>query len=98
MIPHRQLQRLGLDRRTGDHHITADEAVLDTSVDVTDAAIFQHHRVLDLAVLDRHVVVDAGERPNVAIDDARILADDGRATHCAVDDLCPALDLSLIHI
>ena len=43
----------------------------------------------DFAVLDRHMVIDAGIGANVAVDDACVLADDGRAAHGAVDDLAP---------
>ena len=34
-----------------------------------------------------HVVVDAGERADVAVDDAGVFADDGRAADDTVDDL-----------
>src|SRR5438552_16671737 len=74
-----QLVGLRLDRRARDDGIAADQAVLNARGDIADARAFQDDRAPDLAVLDRDVVEDRRERADVAVHDARVLADDGRA-------------------
>src|SRR5690606_29474897 len=63
-----------------------------TRGDVANRTVFQHDAALDLAILDYDVVVNAGERADVAVDDLRVFPDDRRAAHHAVHDLCAALD------
>src|SRR5262245_8610293 len=48
--------------------------------------------MLDLAALDRAVMVDRREWPDIGVDDSRLLADDRRAADRAVDDFGAFLD------
>src|SRR6266403_480480 len=51
---------------------------LDPHGDVLNHAALENDRVLDLAVPDRDVVVDRGERPDVGVLDQAAVADDER--------------------
>ena len=58
----------------------------------TIAAVLEHDRVLDLGVDDLAVGGDRGERADVAVHDARALADDRRAADRRADDLGAGFD------
>ena len=52
------LVRLGLEWRTGDLYVAADERVFDALINIYDATVLQHNGMLDLTPLDEHVMVD----------------------------------------
>ncbi len=66
--------------------------------DIDDLAVFQHQAVLDLGIFYQAIVVNRCEWAHVTVHDAGVLADDGGATHNAVDDLAPLLPRSRVHL
>src|SRR4051812_31579754 len=60
-------------------HVPADQAVLDAVRDIADHAALEHDAVLDLRIADLGAAADRGERPDVGVDDPRVLPDDDRA-------------------
>ena len=89
MIAQIHLQRTGFAGVSGQFGVTPDEAILYPYPRFQHLAVFQNDTVFNLAILHDHVMVNTGERANIAIPDDRILADDGGAAHGAVDDLRP---------
>src|SRR5712691_2585872 len=78
--------RAWLDRFTVNPHVSADEAVDHAVGQVADARALEHDAVLDLGILNHHVVADRGERADVGVHDARAAPDDGGTTdHGALD-------------
>src|SRR5438045_3166677 len=70
----------------GHLHGLADQRVGDAPY-ARHAAVLQHHGVLDLGVDHLTAGPDGGERADVAVDDARALADDRRPSHHRPYDL-----------
>src|SRR5712691_2470269 len=78
--------RARLDRFAVNPHVSADEAVDHAVGQVADARALEHDAVLDLGILDLHVVADRCERADVRVHDARAASDDGgTADHGALD-------------
>src|SRR5688572_27759430 len=86
-----QLESARLGRDVLDHRITPDQAVLDAGRNVAHAAVFKHDAAAEFAVLNHHLMINAGEGANIAVFDDRALADNRRTSHHAVDDLRPRL-------
>ena len=87
MVAQRHLERLGFDGRARDLGVPPDETILDAVRDIDDLAVLQHDAVLDLGVLDQHVMVDRRKGSHVRVDQSRILSNNGRPADAAVDDL-----------
>src|SRR4051812_43676768 len=71
--------------------MAADQRVGDAG-DPDDPAAVEHDRVLELRVADLAVGGHRRERADVAVDELRPLADDGRAAPARAHDLGPRLD------
>src|SRR6266849_10506234 len=92
MVAQHEGVRLRALTRALDAHLTAYEAGVDTPAGVDYVRILQNDAVLDLAVLEQHVVVNRSKRPHIRADHAAVLADDGRPADRRIDDLGVLLD------
>src|SRR3712207_902979 len=81
----------GPDGGTVQDDVAANQAVLDTLVDVTDLAVLQHNRAGDFGIFNKAVMIDAGKRANISINQPGISSNDRRSPDHAVDHLSPLL-------
>src|SRR5581483_7468587 len=83
-----QHQRVGARSALGSQetNVAADEAGVDTAGGIPDLGVLQDDAVLDLTVLDRHMVVNGREGPYIGPDDAAVGPDNGRPTNHRVHD------------
>src|SRR5260221_54869 len=85
VITEHQAQGAGAPLGTGDLDLPTDERVGDAG-HTDDPAVVEHHRVVDLRVVDLAVGGDRGERPDVAVHDVGSFAHDGRAPDAGAHD------------
>src|SRR5688572_13959562 len=75
-----------------DPNVLTDEAVGDPVRQITHRGAFKDDAVLDLRILNLHVVHDRGERPDIRVHDPRAPADDGGPSDCRTFDHGSSLD------
>src|SRR5690606_15187011 len=63
-----------------------------THANIAHGAVFQNDAAFDFRIQDGDIVIDAGERADIAVFDDRVFADDGGAAHHTVADPRTAFD------
>src|SRR5579883_2443800 len=92
MVAQHKLIGFGLDRRGLNLSIAPYQTIGDAAGHIADYAALQDDAVFDLALRDSDIMIDRGEGADIAVDQFGALANDRRAAHHAVDNLCARLN------
>src|SRR5258708_3196554 len=83
---------VGVGRRGVDWGEGADQTGVDAPWHIHDGGVLKDDAIFDLTVLDRHVVIDRREWPDIGVAYDGPLANDRGAAHHAIGNACPSFN------